>query len=138
MSSWLHQPSAFLRYSVAAVSVAAALAIALLADTLLQGGSPIVSLLFCAIIITVWFGGRGPGLFAIAVSALIFDYYFLAPARTLAISFADMPRLIFFVISALFVVFLGAAHRETASSLQLARNGLEVAGCRSRQAQQRT
>src|SRR5258707_4633753 len=42
-----------------------------------------VSLFLGAIMITAWYGGIGPGLFATALSSLAFDYYFLPPIHSL-------------------------------------------------------
>lgn len=124
ISSWWSEPSPALRYGIASLAAAAAIAAALLLDTFLQT-SPFVSLFLCAIMFVAWFGGVGPGLLATALSILAFDYFLLPPTYSFALIFKDIPRLVLFVIAALFVVALSAAQRGTAESLRHTRDDLE-------------
>jgi PAS domain S-box-containing protein len=124
--SWWSSPSASLRYAMAGLSVVAAVVGGLLLDRFLDT-APFVSLFLCAIMFASWFGGIGPGLLATALSILAFNYYFLPPMYSVAVVFKDLPRLLLFAITALFVVALNAVQRRTAGSLERTRDELQTA-----------
>jgi PAS domain S-box-containing protein len=110
------------KYAVAVLSVAAALIISQWPALHLETAP--VSLFFCAVMISAWFGGFRPGLFATVLCALAFYYYFLVPMHTLAAKPEEMPRLIVFTGSALVVGVLSAAQRSATESLRVARDDL--------------
>jgi C4-dicarboxylate-specific signal transduction histidine kinase len=83
-----------------------------------------VSLFLCAVILSAWFGGAGPGLLATALSALAFYYYFLPPTHSLAAKPEGIPRLLIFMVSTLFVGSLSVAQRRATESLRSARDDL--------------
>jgi len=116
------KPPAILSYLIAVLSVAGALIISRLPAIHLQDAP--VSLFLCAVILSAWFGGLGPGLLATAFSALAFNYYFLPPIYSLGPKPAEIPRLVIFTVSALFVGSLSAAQRSAAESLRRARDDL--------------
>ncbi len=115
--------SAILHYGAAVLAVAAAVAAGLLLDRFLQS-VPFVSLFMCAILLVAWFGGTGQGLLATGLSILAFYYFFIPP--TDASLAQDVPRLLLFTMAALFVVWVSAAQRRTAESLQRARDDLRA------------
>src|SRR5580704_1203152 len=106
---WL-KTHAIWSYGIAVLSVAAALIISRWPVLHLQD-SP-VSLFLCAVILSAWFGGAGPELFATALSALAFYYYFLPPTHSLAPKPEEVPRLLILMVSALFVGSLSVAQRR--------------------------
>src|SRR5258707_13550784 len=114
---WWSNPSAILRYTVAVLSVAAALVAGLLLDTHLDT-APFVSLFVCAIMFATWFGGLRPGLLSIALSILSFDYYFVPPIHSLLAEGKETLRIVLFVITALFVFLFVAAQKSVADSLR--------------------
>jgi PAS domain S-box-containing protein len=89
---------------------------------------PPFSLFLFAIIFSGWFGGYGPVLLAITLSALVFDYYFLPltspETHSLVPKWNDLPRLILFAIAALMVGLLSAAQRGAAQLIRRARDDL--------------
>jgi C4-dicarboxylate-specific signal transduction histidine kinase len=107
-------------YGIAILSVSLALLIA--QCQLLHLEAAPVSLFLCAVMITAWFGGIGPGLFATALSSLAFDYYFLPPVYSLIAKPDEIPRLVVFTVSALLVGSLSAAQRGATESLRRARD----------------
>src|SRR6266446_2704296 len=109
-------------YGIAVLSVTAALIISRLPSLHLQDAP--VSLFLCAVILSAWFGGVGPGLLATVLSALAFYYYFLPPIHSLDAKPEEIPRLVVFMLSALFVGSLSAAQRSAAESLRRARDDL--------------
>src|ERR1700740_1849079 len=94
------KPSAIWGYGIAILSVPAALIISRLRAVHLQDAP--VSLFLCAVILSAWFGGIGPGLLATVLSALAFNYYFLPPIHSLTLKTDEIPRLVIFTVSALF------------------------------------
>jgi C4-dicarboxylate-specific signal transduction histidine kinase len=112
----------FWGYAIAVVSVFLALVIARWPALRLETAP--VSLFLGAIMITAWYGGIGPGLFATALSSLAFDYYFLPPIHSLVAKPGEIPRLVVFTLSAVFVGALSAAQRSATESLKRARDKL--------------
>jgi C4-dicarboxylate-specific signal transduction histidine kinase len=110
-------------YAIAVLSVSSALLIA--QWPLLHLETAPVSLFLCAVMVTALFGGAGPGLFATALSSLAFDYCFLPPIYSLAAKPGEIPRLVIFTASALFVGLLSAAQRIATESLKHARDDLK-------------
>src|SRR6266540_704339 len=124
---WWSKPPVILRYGIAILSVMAALIVLLRMETDLLADAPHVSVLLIAVIISTWFGGVGPGLLAIALSALAFSYYFLPPIHSFAVETNQLPRLLLFTLPALFIVLLSAAQRSITESLRQARDNLQEA-----------
>jgi PAS domain S-box-containing protein len=78
------------------------------------------SLFMCAIMISAWLGGVGPGLLAIVLSCLGFDYYFVQPLNSFVVNSAAIPRFVAFCVSAVFAGSLSAAQRTATESLRRA------------------
>ncbi len=117
------KPSAIWSYWIAVLSVAAALIIARWPVLHLQEAP--VSLFLCAVILSAWFGGIWPGLLATVLSALAFYYYFLPPIHSLDAKPEEIPRLVVFMLSALFVGAISVAQRSATESLRHARDDLK-------------
>src|SRR6202140_595330 len=117
------RPPVITGYGIAVFSVSSALIISQWPPLHLETAP--VSLFLCAVMITAWFGGVGPGLFATALSSLAFDYFFLSPIYSLAAKPDEIPRLVIFTASALFVGLLSAAQRSATESLKHARDDLK-------------
>jgi PAS domain S-box-containing protein len=118
---WSDSP-ALLSYGIAVLSVLVALLVARWLE--IQLVTAPVSLFLCAIMLSAWFGGLRPGLFAVALSLLAFDYYFVLPVYSLAMEIKEVPRFIIFALSALFVGALSAAQRSATESIRNARDDL--------------
>jgi PAS domain S-box-containing protein len=87
--------------------------------TILLHTEPIASAMLCAVIFSVWFGGFGPGLFAIALSIFAFHYYLVPPINSFtwkhdifSVDVSVLPRLVLFFITSLFVTSISAAQRS--------------------------
>jgi len=85
-----------------------------------------VSIFICAVLVSGWFGGVGPGLLAVALSSLSFVYFFLPPTHEFSIPASEIPRFVIFILSALFVAVVSAAQRNAAESLRRSRDQLSV------------
>ncbi len=116
------KPPAIWSYGIAVLSVAAALTISRWPALHLQEAP--VSLFLCAVILSAWFGGIWPGLLATALSAFTFYYFFLPPIYSLGAKPEEIPRLLVFMVSALFVGSLSVAQRSATESLRRARDDL--------------
>ena len=103
------------RYGLAIVSVGLSVLISEFVESRWKS-SPFVSVFTCAIVLSAWFGGFGPGLLSVALSILAFDYYFLPPTHSLVPNSHEVPRLILFAIAALIVGLLSAAQRGSAET----------------------
>ncbi len=117
------KPPAIWSYGIAVLSVAGALIIA--QWPVLNLHTAPVSLLVWAVLLSAWLGGVGPGLLSAALSAIGFYYFFLPPTHSFAAKPGEIPRLIVFVLSALFVGSLSAAQRSATESLRRARDELK-------------
>jgi C4-dicarboxylate-specific signal transduction histidine kinase len=116
------KPPGMWSYGIAVLSVAVALIVSRWPPLHLREAP--VSLCLCAVILSAWFGGVGPGLLATALSALAFYFYFLPPIYSLGPKPAEIPRLVLFSVSALFIGLLSAAQRSATESLRRARDEL--------------
>src|SRR6266850_5567710 len=96
------KPPVMLCYAVAALSVTAALLIARWLES--NSHTAPVSLFLCAVMLSAWFGGIGPGVLAVVLSFLAFAYHFEPPVYSLAMEVLQIPRFLIFVLSALYVV----------------------------------
>jgi C4-dicarboxylate-specific signal transduction histidine kinase len=104
------------------VAVAVALIIGRLLDTHLVSAP--VALFLCAVMLSAWYGGVHPGLLAVGLSLLAFVYYFVPPIYSLYLPMDELPRVIIFLLSALFVGSLSSAQRSATQSLRIARDDL--------------
>jgi len=83
------------------------------------------SLFICTIMLSSWLGGAGPGFWAAALSIALFKYGFVSPVHSLSISTIDVPRMMLFSCTTLFVGSVGALQNRTAKSLRHAGRVLE-------------
>src|SRR5882757_852009 len=120
-------------YAMAVLSVAVAIVAAELMTRLLHAEA-IASTMLCAVIFTAWIGGLGPALFAIAIALLAFHYYLVPPIDSFAWKYgsftpdiSEMPRLILFSITSLFVTFMVSAQRKATEALRRSGDDLQAA-----------
>ena len=80
------------------------------------------TLFLCAVVLSAWFGGVGPGLLATIISVLAFHYYFRHSPGPKP---KEMPRLLLYIVSNLLIGMLSAAQRSAKESLRCARDDLK-------------
>src|SRR6476620_9063829 len=102
--------SIVLRYGLAVLSVATALIIKELLRTYFDPTPN--SLFFCAVVLSSWLGGLGPGLLASSLSVGLIDYHFTSSYYTTALSAEDLPRMIVFFLSAASISWLSASQKR--------------------------
>jgi PAS domain S-box-containing protein len=120
-------------YAVAVLSVAMAIIAAELITRLLHAEA-IASSMLCAVIFAAWFGGFGPALLAITLALLAFHYYLVPPINSFtwkqdlfAVGISEVPRLVLFSITSLFVALMISAQRKATETLRRSRDDLQVA-----------
>jgi C4-dicarboxylate-specific signal transduction histidine kinase len=113
----------FSGYLVAAMSVAIAAVITLKLEPVIKHTT---SLFFCSVMLSSWYGGLGPGVFAALLSVIALDYYFIPPLYALGISLEEAPDMIVFVATALFIGWLSGEQRRAKESLRYARDELDT------------
>jgi K+-sensing histidine kinase KdpD len=94
------------------------------------------TLFICAVGLSSWFGGIGPGIFAGLLSAISLDYYFIPPIYALGISLEEAPDMIVFGASAVFVSWSNREQKRSEDLLSRARYGT-MASIRERTAELR-
>src|SRR5215813_3412863 len=107
-----------LRYGLAVLSVAAALAGTQLLRAYFEAAPN--ALFFCAIVLSSWLGGMGPGLLASLLSIGVVDHHFTYPHHTLTTNADDLPRMMVFLSSAAVISWLSGDQRRTKESLRQA------------------
>jgi PAS domain S-box-containing protein len=127
------KPRTIAYYAMAVLSVAVAIIAAELITRLLHA-EPIASTMLCAVIFAAWFGGFGPALLAIALALLAFHYYLVPPINSFtwkqdlfAVDISEVPRLVLFSITSVFVAFLIAAQRKATEIFRRSRDDLQAA-----------
>ena len=96
-------------YGLAIAACALALAIALPID------AP-SSCFFLAITVSGLYGGKGPGILSVVLSALAFDYLFLPPLHHLTMEVSAYPRFLAFLVAAVLIVVLVEMKRRADES----------------------
>ena len=80
------------------------------------------TLFLCAVMLSAWFGGVGPGLLATTLSALVFHHYLLHSPGPQP---KALPRLLMYIAANLLIGLLTAAQRSAKESLRRARDDLK-------------
>ena len=117
-------PSAIQRYGLAVLSVAIALGMALFLQRYNFHDVEFPLFLF-AIALAVWHEGVGPGILAVVLSSLAFDYFFALPLHSLYVRRSDLPYFIIFISFASLLAWFSAVRRRFERELLQSRNELE-------------
>src|ERR1700752_1759556 len=120
----LNTLTAVKRYGLSVGSIAAALALGLSLNSLpLQGVEFPVFLL--AVAVTIWYAGTWPGILALLLAALAFNYYFTEPRFSFYVTFAEIPYYTAFILFALLIAWFSALRRRVEVNLIQSRDALE-------------
>jgi PAS domain S-box-containing protein len=109
-------------YALSVFSVAISTGVTLL----LQDYTFRTPLFFPAILLSTWFGGTGPGLFAVLLSALSVNFFFLEPKFAFSFGAHDIPHLTVFLFSALLVSSWSNTRGRAERALRRARDELDT------------
>jgi C4-dicarboxylate-specific signal transduction histidine kinase len=113
----------FSRYVVAAISVGIVAVITIMLGSVIKHTS---TLFFCSVMLSSWYGGIWPGVFAALLSVVALDYYFIPPLYALGISLEEAPDMIVFVATGLFIGWLSGEQKRAKESLCHARDELDA------------
>jgi len=83
------------------------------------------ALFFCAIILSGWYGGFGPGILASLLSILAIKYYLTPPVHSLAFAVGETPRFGIVFMAGVFISWLCERQRRDEAGLMQARDELE-------------
>ena len=112
------------RSAIALSSVAASLVSTLLLQPLFS--YPFLFLFFAAVMISAWFAGTAAGLFAVLLSTLAVDYFFVPPFHSFVINATDTAYFVAFVLCAAAASWVSSSKRKSEEALKEARDLLEV------------
>jgi PAS domain S-box-containing protein len=83
------------------------------------------SLFFCAVMLSVWRGGLGPGLLASILSSAVFVLWVAPPAPIPATPWHEVPRIVMLLFASLFISWLCGQQKRAQEALQQTRDELE-------------
>ena len=118
--------SLVIRYGIALVLVTAALFASLGMQRIFAFPYPFLFLFFGAVMVSAWFGGMGAGLFAVLLSTVVVDYFFVPPFYSWQISTTAETYFVAFVVCALVASWISSVKKRSEEALQEARNQLEI------------
>ena len=112
------------RYGIALLFVVAALVPTLLLQRLFP--YPFLFLFFGAVMASAWFGGTAAGLFAVLLSTLLVEYFFVPPVYSFSINTTAEAYFVAFVACALVASWISSAKKKSEEALKEALDHLEV------------
>lgn len=115
-----------LRYCTAALLAGVALLASLGIQHLFAFPYPFLFLFFGAVMVSAWIGGMGAGFFAVLLSTLFVDYFFVPPFYSWQISATAETYFVSFVICALVASWISSAKKRSEEALQQTRDQLEI------------
>jgi PAS domain S-box-containing protein len=116
--------SRWLPYLVTVIAVAIALVLSILLDDLIEN-TPFL-LFWPVVVVSAWYGGRGAGLLATALTALSVNYYVQEPKGQLALYPNTILSVCIFLIIALVISWFSSGRRRAEDETRLARDWLSV------------
>jgi len=111
-------------YGIAVVSVALAFSLTFLLRYFFP--YPVLFLFFAAVMVSAWFGGTGAGLFAVLLSTLVADYFFVPPFNSFEVSATNVSYFAAFVICAFVASWVSATKKKAEMAILEARDQLEL------------
>src|ERR1700730_11158431 len=84
----------------------------------LRGFGVRTSLFFPAILLSTWFGGTGPGLLAVLLSTLSFNFFFSEPPFQFQLGVQDIPHTVAFLFAALVISSWSTARKRAENRLR--------------------
>jgi len=112
------------RLGVSLLSVGLAFALTMLLQPLFP--YPFLFLFFGAVMVTAWFGGAAAGIFAVLLSTILVDYFFVPPVHSFSISTTAEAYFFAFVLCALAASWISSAKKKSEVALQEALDHLEL------------
>ena len=123
-SSASAKPHRLRGYGIAILSVAASLGVTFLVQRAFP--YPFLFLFFAAVMASAWFGGTGAGLFAVVLSTVLVEYFFLPPFYSFSINAAAETYFAAFIVCALVASWVSSSMKRSEQALREARDQLEI------------
>jgi signal transduction histidine kinase len=123
--SWRHRCPQILRYVISLVLVLLAWLTTSGLRHLIDAPSFQTPFFVCAIVLSSWIGGAGPGVAATVFSIFAIEYSFTEPRYTLGFSLTEVPKFTVFLLSGVFISLLARRQRRDEEALLVARESLE-------------
>ena len=105
-----------------------AVVVAFVSTLLVQGlfPYPFLFLFFGAVMASAWFGGTGPGIFAVLLSTVVVEYFFVPPFHSFAVSTSAEAYFAAFVVCALVASWVSSAKKKSEVALKYGLDQLEI------------
>ncbi len=87
---------------------------------------PFLFLFFAGVMASAWYGGIGPGLFAVVLSTVAVDYFFVPPLHSFAVNTTDSAYFAAFIACALVASWVSSSKKQAEAALREARDQLEL------------
>jgi K+-sensing histidine kinase KdpD len=123
--SWRHRCPVALRFLIAVLLTGLAWATTFGVRHLVDAPSFQTPFFVCAIVLSSWIGGAGPGIVAALVSIFAIEYSFTEPRYTFGTTWSEVPKFTVFLLAGLFISLLARRQRRDEEALLLARESLE-------------
>jgi signal transduction histidine kinase len=123
--SWRHRSPPLIRYAIAAFLVLVAWAVTFTLRTSVHAPTFQTPFFVCAIVLSSWIGGFGPGILASVLSIFALEYCLTPPLFTHRMSFSEVPKFVVFFFTGAFISWLARRQRRDEEALLRAREGLE-------------
>lgn len=86
---------------------------------------PFVFLFFGAIMGSAWFGGSVAGIFAVILSTLVVNYFFIPPFYSMSVAKESQSFLAAFIVCAIAITVVSSARKRAENAIRAARDQLE-------------
>lgn len=123
--SWRHRCPGGLRVAIAVLLVGLAWTITFALRRTMDAPSFQTPFFFCAIVISSWVGGAGPGIVATLLSIFAIEFAFTEPRYTLGLTWSEVPKFTVFFLAGGFISWLAGRQRRDEEALLVARESLE-------------
>ncbi len=87
---------------------------------------PFLFLFFGAVMVSAWLGGTGAGLFAVLLSTVLVDYFFVPPVYSFSVSTTAETYFGTFVVCAALASWVSSSKKKSEEALKQARDRLEI------------
>jgi K+-sensing histidine kinase KdpD len=123
--SWRYNCPAPLRFLIAFLLVVLAWLTTFGLRHLIDAPSFQTPFFVCAIVLSSWIGGAGPGVTATVLSIFAIEYSFTEPRFTFGFTLSEVPKFTVFLLSGVFISLLARRQRRDEEALLVARESLE-------------
>lgn len=123
--SWRYRCPTALRYAIAIALVGLAWTTTYALRSSVDAPSFQTPLFVCAIVLSSWVGGAGPGMVATLLSIFSIEYTFTEPRFTFGFTWSEVPKFTVFFFTGSFISWLAGRQRRDEEALLVARESLE-------------